>query len=190
MEVAGGWDPLLNRRTKVKLPPLKPEQVRKEVYFYPSEADVANQLRRMQDLELTIATKRARLHSLTESNEAGEKGFIDQAKAEYDACCEDARSTYLRNTHGKDLLTSLRDKVLTHFLLSWLVLSWLVLAPGLSCLVLSWLLAWLGLAWLGLAWLGLAWLGLAWLGLAWLGFVFSSLLISLALSSLLFSHRT
>ena len=34
VEIAGGWDPLLNKRMKVKLPNLKPENVRREVQYY------------------------------------------------------------------------------------------------------------------------------------------------------------
>jgi hypothetical protein len=110
VEIAGGWDPILSRRMKVKLPELKHENVRREVYHYPSKADIQGQLSRMGDTEVAIAKKRARLEALTGGDGAeGAKGLIAQSKDEYNASCEDARSSYLREEHGKELLVSLRD---------------------------------------------------------------------------------
>ena len=79
--VKGSWDAKTNKRAMVQMPPLKPEMLRRPVYFYSSMTQFLKKIQQYESKELLLADKSAKLVAAEELAAVAKKEF-DQLLAE------------------------------------------------------------------------------------------------------------
>ncbi len=83
------------------LPPLKPEQIRRSIYFYRSKAQCQEKLKQYEEKEsLLIKKKKWLAKAVFDCNEA---------KKEYDTVINELRDPELRSQLSADKLASIKD---------------------------------------------------------------------------------
>jgi hypothetical protein len=73
--VKGAWDPKTNKRAMVKMPPLKPELLRRTVYFYTGMAQSLKRIQQFESKEATLADKIVKLAQAEEASTVAKKDF-------------------------------------------------------------------------------------------------------------------
>lgn len=93
-KVKGGWNGAENKRSQVTLPPLKPDQERRAIYFYRSKEQCDLRLKQYDEKDNTLKKKQAWLESA--------KKAADEAKKEYDTILNEMRDPDLKAQYGAD----------------------------------------------------------------------------------------
>lgn len=100
-KVKGAWDPTKNARAMVDLPPLKPELVRRPVYYFRTKEQSDLKLKQFDDKLALLAKKKKWL-------EAAEKE-AKEAKEEYDTVLKEMRDPDFIEMYGAEQLASVKD---------------------------------------------------------------------------------
>ena len=106
--VSGPWDDGANRRIMVQLPPLKPEQMRRQIYFFRTYSQSQAKLKQYVDKAAILGKKQMWL-SNAESKAA-------ELKKEYDITVEESRDASLKSTYGADIINKAKDMAKKEFL--------------------------------------------------------------------------
>merc|ERR1712185_24723 len=106
--IQGGWDPATNSRKQITLEPLPEAKRRGAPYFYATPLVAGERCAKFKALEDKLSSKRKRLAALV--GDDGKSGLLAEAKGERDNATADARSEYLQEQYGKEVLKGLRDK--------------------------------------------------------------------------------
>ncbi|CAM9623169.1 unnamed protein product, partial [Discosporangium mesarthrocarpum] len=101
--VSGGWDPAAKQRRTVRLPGLRQEQVRKAVYFYPTEMEVQARLEGLLGRHSKLDMKKDRL---TEAKDV----LLPEARQEYANVLEDTRNPVHKEQFSAEQLRSAREE--------------------------------------------------------------------------------
>lgn len=100
-KVKGPWDPTKNMRTLVDLPPLKPDHLRRPIYYFRTKEQSDLKLKQFDDKLALLAKKKKWL-------EAAETETKD-AKEEYDTVLKEMRDPDFIDMYGADQLASVKD---------------------------------------------------------------------------------
>jgi hypothetical protein len=92
--VKGGWDGDINCRMMVALPPLKPEQERRAIYFYRTKEQCAQRLKQYDYKQATLAKKEEWLRKAEEQ--------ANEAKKELDTILNEMRDPELKQQYGAE----------------------------------------------------------------------------------------
>ena len=97
LRVRCGWDPARQMRREVSLPALRPEQMRRGVYFHLGDRAAGEKLKKLDAAAARLAAKQARLREL-------ESVKLPELKLELEASLADFRAEYFRQLLGKQQL--------------------------------------------------------------------------------------
>eukprot|EP01038_Epipyxis_sp_PR26KG_P005253 gene5253-7301_t len=100
-KVKGAWDASLGKRAMIQLPPLKPEQLRRNVYYYRTKEQSILKLKQYDDKNNILLKKQALLAK-------AEVTAID-TKKEYETILEESRDPDFREMYGIEKLTKAKE---------------------------------------------------------------------------------
>jgi hypothetical protein len=100
-KVKGAWDPVNKTRAMVDLPPLKPDVIRRPVYFFRTKEQSDLKLKQFDDKLALLGKKKKWL-------ETAEKDAKD-AKEEYDTVLKEMRDPDFIEMYGAEQLASVKD---------------------------------------------------------------------------------
>lgn len=101
--VKGGWDADCGKRSMVKLPELKPEQQRRQVYFFRTFDQMTKRLAQYQDKHRLLEKKESLLEKALEE--------VKSCREEYNCLLEESRDPYFRSEVGLNQLNSAKAEV-------------------------------------------------------------------------------
>ena len=104
--VDAGWDPVKEEVKKEKLKPLEISQERNAAYYYAGESVMKKKIEHFEEIEERLVGLNKRIVELEGGDGLG--GELRELKEEKDAALEDARSEYLQNEYGKEVLKSMK----------------------------------------------------------------------------------
>eukprot|EP01035_Chromulina_nebulosa_P020909 gene20909-27101_t len=106
--VKGGWDRKHNRRSMVKLPPLKPEQLRRPIYYYRTKEQCDSRLKQYDDKQALLDKKTVWLSNA--------RITVDEAKREYDVILNEMRDPELKAAYGVEQFAMAKDLAKQEFI--------------------------------------------------------------------------
>jgi hypothetical protein len=106
-KVKGAWDPVTRSRTMVELPPLKPEQLRRSVYFYKTKEQSDIKLKQYDD-KLALLSKKVKWLETAEKD-------AKEAKLEYDTVLKEMRDPDFIEQYGAEKLSTVKELAKTEW---------------------------------------------------------------------------